>query len=293
MTHVVSIDGVVVAPEAAVVSVRDRGFLYGDGVFETIRVYGGKAFALGRHMARLASSAAALRLPMPVSPDVVAREVEAAIAASGELEATARVTITGGPQDEPGLARRDGAHATRVILVDPLVPPPRAIYADGLRAITLAWTRTLDPPPAAAAKALPYVTPILAIEEARARGADDAIFVDGGLVREATTSNVVLVREDGVLATPPSGPGVLPGITCAQLLDLACDLGLSCAVGMVTTRELASAREVFLASTVRELAPVVAIDGNPVGDGKPGQVTRTLHRALRVRAGARWAAPWE
>jgi branched-chain amino acid aminotransferase len=294
-----SVNGVVVPPEQAVVPVYDRGFLFGDGVFETIRAYSGRPFALGEHMTRLARSAAALRITMPVPAPVLAREVDAVLTAwkeaHGEGEASVRVMLTrGGAAGPTALVPAPAHRATRVILVQPLASDLPAIYANGLRTVTLTWGRAPDVGPAAAAKLLPYVTSFLAIQEATARGADDAIFVDGyGRVREAATSNVFVVREDGVLATPPDGPGVLAGITRTHVLDLACTLGLSSAVCAVTVSELTSAREVFLTSSLREVAPVVKVDGHVIGGGAPGNITRTLHRALRVRAGAKWLAPWE
>src|SRR6185312_2389372 len=194
-----------------------------------------------------------------------------------------RVTLTrGAMQGAVSLAPRGALRATRVILVEPLTLP-RATYATGLRAITLAWPRAAEHGPTSQAKLLPYVTSLLALDEARARGAADAIFLDGGQVREAATSNVFIVEDERTLATPPDGPGVFGGITRAHVLDLALTLGLSCAVRSIRPSELANAREVFLTSSVREIAPVVAIDDKPIGPGAPGDVTRLLHRALRVR----------
>ena len=101
------------------------------------------------------------------------------------------------------------------------------------------------------------------------------------------------MRDDGILATPSDGPGVLGGITRAHVLDLAASMGMSCAVTSVATTEMLRAREVFLTSSVREIAPVVSIDGRAIGAGIPGEITRALHRAYRARAGAIGAPPWE
>jgi branched-chain amino acid aminotransferase len=291
VTRIASINGVITAPERAVVSIYDRGFLYADGVFETMRAYGGRVFAIADHLTRLAKSAAALRMTLPIAPEELAREVVVALAASGEAEAVVRLMVTRGAPAEPSLVPRQEARGTRVVLVEPLTPFARATYADGLRVITLAWPR--DESPAAIAKQLAYVTSFLALHEARARGADDAIFVEGPQVREAATANVFVVRDDGVLATPLDGPGVLGGITRSHVVDLASSLGISCSISSVATTEMGRAREVFLTSSVREIAPVVAIDGKAVGAGTPGEITRAVHRAYRARIGAPGPPPWE
>jgi branched-subunit amino acid aminotransferase/4-amino-4-deoxychorismate lyase len=192
----------------------------------------------------------------------------------------------------PGLVPAEELRPTRTILVEPLAVS-RATYDAGLRVITLGWLRGIEPASVSQAKLLPYVTSFLALEEARHRGAHDAIFVEGTLVREAATANVFVVRDNGALATPPDGPGVLGGITRAHVLDLALTLGLSCSVSSLRLDDLTGAREVFLTSSVREIAPVVAIDGTAIGNGAPGTTTRLLHRAFRVRAGARGPCPWE
>ncbi len=293
MTRVVSIDGVIVPPERAVVSVLDRGFLYGDGVFETLRVYDGRAFSRDEHLARLARSCAALRIALPVPAETIAREIDSAIAASGLGDAYARVTVTRGVAERTSLVPHGEQHPTRVILVEPRTPVPRSVYADGLRAVTLTWGRVPEGSRTSRAKLLSYVTSLAALEEARARGADEAIFVGtDATVRDATTSNVFLVDDDGVLVTPPEGAGVLGGITCGHVIDLACALGMTASVTRISVAELLRAREVFLTSTLREIASVVAIDGKPVGAGVPGAVARDIHRAYRLRCGAGGADPW-
>jgi branched-subunit amino acid aminotransferase/4-amino-4-deoxychorismate lyase len=294
VSRVVSIDGELVPPSQSHVSVFDRGFLYGDGAFETLRVYGGHPFALAEHLARLERSAAAIRVPLPVPLETIAREIALAVAASGERECYARVMLTRGVGARAALLPAEGLVATRVVLVDGLALPDREAYAHGLRAITRPWGRGGDAGPASAAKLLPYVDRIVALQEARERGADEAIFVGGdGCLREATASNVFVVDREGRLLTPSEGAGVLGGITRRLVLELACSLGLSCAVRAVPAAILEEARGVFLTSSVREIVSVVAIDGQPIAGGVPGDVARTLHAALRLRAGATGRPPWE
>jgi branched-chain amino acid aminotransferase len=148
--------------------------------------------------------------------------------------------------------------------------------------------------PGSAAKSLPYLASILALQEARSRGAEEAIFVaPDGMIREAATANVFVLDDRGALVTPSDGPQVLGGITRSHIIDLACTLGLSCAIRPVELASLATAREVFLTSSVREVMSVVRVDGSAIGAGVPGDVARTLHIALRVRAGAAGSNPWE
>jgi len=294
VTRIVSIDGEIVPPERAVVSVLDRGFLYGDGVFESLRVYRGRPFARDEHMGRLARSCAAIRIALPVPEETIARELDDAIAASALTDAYARVTVTRGVAERTSLVPSGDTRATRVILIEPLTPPPRATYVEGLRAVTLSWTRAPDGGPASRAKLLSYVTSLVAIEEARARGADEAIFVSAGAsVRDASTSNVFIVNDAGTLVTPPDGAGVLGGITRGHVIDLARVLGMIFSVAPIAVVDLMRAREVFLTSSLREIASVVSIDGRPIGGGVPGAIARTIHRAYRVRCGADGAAPWE
>jgi branched-chain amino acid aminotransferase len=294
VSSVASVDGVILPIERAVIPVRDRGFLYGDGVFETIRVYGGRPFAARDHVARLSRSAAALRIGLPVTTSEIARELDAALAHSGEAEAVVRLIVTRGTNPELSLLPPRPLKATRVILVEPLRLPPKEVYARGLSAMTLRWGRAPESGPAASAKLLPYLTNLLALEEAKAHGFDEAIFVAAdGLVREATTANVFVVDDAGHVVTPPDGPGVLAGITRAHVLALASSIGYSCAIEPLAVSVLAKAREVFLTSSVREIASVVNVDGANVGDGEPGKIARKLHRSLRALAGAAGPNPWE
>jgi branched-chain amino acid aminotransferase len=294
MSAIASVGGVIVPLGDAVVPVTDRGFLYADGVFETLRVYAGRPFAREEHLARLARSAAVLRIALPIPVSDLGQELDAAIRAAGEPEAYVRIMLTRGAGAEAVLIPPRDLTARRVIIVQPVRPPSREVYARGLRAITLGWGRGDDFGQGGGAKLLAYVTSIVALDEARARGADEAIFIGpDDRVRDASAANVFVVDAAGALVTPSEGAGVLGGITRGIVLELACSLGMSCAIESVRRGALAHAREVFLTSSVRELISVVEIDGARVGAGVPGEIARALHRALRFRAGATGAAPWE
>ena len=291
MTRLASIDGAISLPEEARVSIYDRGFLYGDSVFETVRTYGGEPFALAEHMARLDRSAARVGIAMPIPAADFGMEIRLAVRAARNPESYARAMLTRGSGPvglDPALA---GA-PLRVILVEPLVPLPTALYRDGIAVVTVRTERAADA--ARGAKVGNYLASLLALKEAKARGAQEAIILDAaGRVVEGTTSNVFLAR-GGELRTPPEQASLLPGITRAHLIEIAGELGRPIHLGDVTPDDLASADEVFISSSLREVLPVVRVDDRPVGDGRPGPITRALHAAFRARAGlGAEPMPWE
>jgi branched-chain amino acid aminotransferase len=286
---IVMIDGAVVAPEDAKVSVYDRGFLYGDSVFEVLRTYAGAPFALDEHVARLARSAERVAIRMPLDEDSMQMEVKRAIraAASGapaDAEWYARVILTRGA-GPPGLDADLATAPLRVILVEPVSPPPREHYTNGIALATVATRRTVDETSAAGAKVSNYLANLLALREAKARGAQEALIVDGhGLVVEGASSNVFVVRA-GKVRTPPESAGILPGITRSHILAVAAQRGIAVELSALAPADLYAADEVFVTSSIRELLSAVSVDGRAIGTGKPGPVARALHRAFRERVG--------
>jgi branched-chain amino acid aminotransferase len=178
---------------------------------------------------------------------------------------------------DPDLAEKP----SRVVLVEPFVPPSDEAYERGIEAITVHVARASDATPAAGAKVANYLTSLLAIREARRRGAVEAFIVDArGSVLEGTTSNLFFVR-DGELVTPPEQAGILAGITRAYILRAADTLGLQTSLREVGEAELFEADELFISSSLREIVSVVRLDGRTIGEGRPGPVTRRLHAAFR------------
>jgi branched-chain amino acid aminotransferase len=282
VTSLVMIDGRPLLPEEAKVSVFDRGFLYGDSVFEALRTYAGRPFALGRHLARLQDSAARVFIELPVSLEQLGREVESAIVGAGNAESYIRLTVTRGVGDalglDPGLSR----HALRVVIVTPLKSPPPETYRDGVGAITHRTERVTDHSAAAGAKVGNYLTAVLANRQARLANAAEALIVDGrGCIIEGATSNVFAVLPDGTLLTPPESDGILLGITRQAVLAVAAELHVPIKLASLPLETAKSAAEVFFSSSIRELVPVVSIDGTPIGDGKPGITTLRLLTAFR------------
>ncbi len=292
MASVVHLNGEMLPPEEARISVFDRGFLYGDGVFETLRTYRGVPFAIDEHLARLVQSARIVALPLPVTVAQLRSEIEEAVRVAANPESYVRLMLTRGVGDL-GLVAARPSRATRVVIVQPLPPQPRAIYADGVQLVTVATRRDRGPTSGAGAKILGYVPNMLALRLARERGAYDAVMVEDGHVLESTTANVFAVCERQ-LVTPPVDAGILAGITRALVLDDATRAGVSVAVRPMSTAELWTADELFITSSLREIVPIVRVDDHVVGQGAPGPITRALHRAFRASAGiADVPMPWE
>lgn len=290
MGRLAVIDGIVRAPAEAVVSVYDRGFLYGDSVFETVRTYGGVLFALDEHLSRLEDSALKMGLELPVPRSELADETTRAVAAAGNEESYARIMLTRGSGPvglDPELAEK----ALRVILVEPLSVPPPDHYEHGIKAHCVETVRASDA--ADNAKLGNYLASALALRKARQAGAHEALVVNrDGLVVEGTTSNVFAVK-DGVLVTPPLDSGVLAGITRQRVLDIAGAEGLKVELRAMTPDEIVQSDELFLTSSIREILPVVSVDGRQISDGRPGPLTRRLHRGFRRLVGMDGKLPFE
>ncbi len=270
-----AVGGVPLAPGAPAVHADDEGFLRGRAVFETLRVYGGRPFRLDAHLERLRRSAASLRLPQPDRAGLAAASASA-IAEGGAPDAVLRLLWT------PG--REGSGEPTGLALVSSLPPGLEAERARGLRLAALAWAPGHR---LAASKSTSYAENMAAQDEARHRGADDALLVGAdGIVLEAPTANVWW-REGTRLLTPPLDQPILAGVTRAALWELAAGAGYEPAEETARVERLTGAEEVFLSSSVREVMPVVALDESPVGGGgggRPGPAAAALQAALRAAA---------
>lgn len=291
MSRLASINGVILAPSEALVSVYDRGFLYGDSVFETIRTYGGEPFALDEHLARLARSAEKVGIALPLELGALAQEARDALQAAGNAESYARIILTRG-EGPLGLDPALAIAPLRVILVEPLTPLPAALYRDGVKVSTIRTERAADAAPGA--KVGNYLGGMLALAQARAAGAHEALILDAhGAIVEGATSNFFVAR-GARLSTPPEKAGILAGITRARVLDVAAALGLAVELEPIFPADLEHVTEAFLTSSLRELIPVVQVDDRAIGDGRPGPLTRKIHAEFRKRTGAlAEPMPWE
>jgi len=289
--RLVLVNGEPKAPEDAFVSVYDRGFLYGDGVFETIRTYGGKPFALDEHVQRLARSASRVLIDLPLPPEAIAKEIERAVELAQNPESSIRVMLTRGTGPlglDPDLAR----NPSRFVFVEPLKMPPAEACREGIKVVLVRTSRATDATAAAGAKVANYLTSLLALREAKQAQAAEALIVDAnGFVIEGATSNVFVVK-NGELFTPPESAGILPGITRAHLLEVAKTLSIPVHFEELPEAAIFDADEVFISSSIREVLPVVRANERTIGDGKPGTVTRKLHSAFRRAVGAPGPDPW-
>ena len=256
------VDGDLVEAAEARVSPFDHGLLVGDGVFETVRVYGGQPFAWTRHLDRLAHSAAGLGLAVPDRDDL-RKAAEAVLAANGHVEARLRITVTGGVA--PLGSERGDARPTVIVATSEIKPWPPSV-----RVVIVPWVRN-DRGATAGLKTTSYAENVRALAYAKEQGASEAIFANTrDELCEATGSNVFVVR-DGVVATPPGSAGCLLGVTRALVLEL----GVPIQETALPLDALRDADEAFLTSTTREVQPIAAVDDRAL-PAVPGPVTTLL-----------------
>jgi len=287
------LDGNLVPKEEALVSVFDHGFLYGDGVFEGIRVYEGNVFRLQEHIARLYESAKTIALEIPLTQEEMIQATTRTVAANEKQDAYIRLVVSRGPGDL-GIDPAKCKQATVVIIVATIALYPEEHYQNGVKLVTASVRRipmeSLDP----RVKSLNYLNNILAKLEAKNAGCLEAVMLNHhGLVAECTADNIFMVK-NGVLKTPDLMQGALAGITRAAVLDLARERSLETQETVMALHDLYNADECFLTGTGAEIVPVVGIDGRQIHDGKPGPMTKTLlaaFRELRVRDGVKVAMP--
>jgi 4-amino-4-deoxychorismate lyase len=268
-----------VDPDEPVIRADDRGLLRGLAAFETLRVYGGRPFALAEHLERLRLGAERMHLPLP-DFGALADLAQEVVRAAGTPDATLRFTVTGGPEGEGPVA---------LVLVGALPDDLEALRARGIAVISLQLgtdprSRRDAPWLLDGVKSTSYAVNMAAHDEAARRGAGDAIFIAAdGSVLEGPTTNVWW-RRGSVLRTPALDLGILAGVTRAQVLHLAPSAGYVTEEGWYPLEDLATADEAFTSSSVRELMPIVRVDDQPIGDGHPGPAATSLHAALRRAA---------
>jgi branched-chain amino acid aminotransferase len=276
-THV-SLNGRLIKAAQARISVFDRGFLYGDGLFETMRSYHGRVLGLSDHLQRLRASAALLELRLPRHP--WRRHIDALLERCRltTSDAAVRVTITRGA-GVPGLVPPKGLTPTVLIVATPVAEALARQQRHGIKVVLLPFGREGF---LAGHKTLDYLPAILGRTRAQRQGAQEALFVEGDRVTEATTANLFVVRR-GRLLTPPL-VGVLPGVTRMWIMEAARRSGIEAREGTIRTRTLLEADEVFLTSSVVEVLPVTSIGDRRIGSGKVGSVTQVVQSRYRQMA---------
>jgi branched-chain amino acid aminotransferase len=276
----VYIGGKLVDKEQAAISVYDHAFLYGDGVFEGIRVYGGKVFLLAEHIERLYESARAIRLEIPMSKVDLTAAVNSTVAVNGLSEGYVRLVITRGA-GYLGLDPRKTANPQIIIIADTITLYPPETYQQGLKLVTASTIRNHPQALSARIKSLNYLNNILAKIEGIDGGCVEALMLNHkGEVAECTGDNIFIVHR-GMLKTPPVDAGILEGITRNAVIRLARDAKIAVAETTLLRHDIYVADECFLTGTAAEVVPVTSLDGRPIGNGKPGPVTKDLLERFR------------
>ena len=287
MSATVNVNGRIVGERDAVISIFDHGFLYGEGIYETMRTYHGRLLLYDRHMRRLRNSAGMLVLELPFTDADLASQIRDTMTAADleGAEAYVRVLVTRGVGD---LTYDPQATSTPsvIIIVKPQIDPSPNEYERGVRVVIVDVVRnhpgTVNP----MIKSNNLLNNALAAQEAIRRGAFEGIMRNyRGELSECTTSNLFIVK-DGAALTPPLASGLLPGITREFLFDIGKDIGVDVREQVLRDEDLFSADEAFLTSTTREAVPIVKVNDRTIGNGRPGPVTKALLEGFRRRAQA-------
>lgn len=275
-------NGDIVATDEVRISATDYGFLYGYGLFETVRAYQGKPYLLIEHLARLKHGADALGIRVDIA--LMAQAVTSVIVANSITEGRIRVTVSPG---EGSLRPDIGScvEPTLLVLATGYVPPPEDVYRRGYHIVTSDIVRN-SRSPMNRYKSADYLDCIYALQAARKAGYDEALMLnDQGKLAECATGNLFLVKR-GKLLMPDENSGILPGITRQQVILIAAELGITVRKGGVSTGTLHAADEAFLTNSLMEIMPLTAVDGKEVGAGKQGEVTARLHAAYKKKVAA-------
>jgi branched-chain amino acid aminotransferase len=275
MTLKIYISGKYYDKESAKVSVYDHGFLYGDGVFEGMRSYGGKVFRLKAHLDRLWASAKAIWLKIPISQEEMAKAVNDTLATNGIKDGYIRLVVTRGA-GALGLDPNKCSDPQVIVIADHIELYPKEMYEKGLEIVTASTIRNHSAALSPRIKSLNYLNNIMAKIEGLQAGCVEALMLNAkGEVAECTGDNIFIVRK-GVLMTPPIDAGILEGITRDAVIELAEEMKISVQQVPFVRHDIFIADECFLTGSAAEVIPVVKLDSRVIGDGKPGPLTKRL-----------------
>lgn len=272
----VFLNGEFLPPDQARVSVMDRGFLFGDGVYEVIPAYGGQLFRLQHHLQRLDNSLQAVRIPNPYSEAQWQGILEELLGENPGGDQSVYLQVTRGVMEKRDHAFPADLTPTVFAMSNPTPAPDPALADAGITAITLDDIRWQS----CHIKAITLLPNVLLRQQAVDAGAAEAILIRDGEATEGAASNLFIVR-DGLLITPPKGPLLLPGITRDLIIELAARHDIGYREAVIPEIELRSADEIWLSSSTKEIVPVTTLDGEPVGAGRPGPLYRRLHEIYR------------
>ena len=280
----VYVNGRIARAEDASIPVYDHGFLYGEGVYETLRTYNRVPFLYDRHTRRLRASAGFLQLDVPFTDEELAAWIADTMAAAGEMdEAYIRILLTRGVGELTYDVRATPAPSL-VVIVKPLEEPPARVFTDGIRLALVPILRNHPGSVNPIIKSNNLLNNALAMQEANRRGAEEGLMCNyRGELSECSQANFFIVRK-GVALTPKSEAGLLEGLTRSFLFEVGQDMGIEVRNETLFPADLRTADEAFITSTTRELSPVTSIDDRPVGSGKPGPITMKLLAGYRARA---------
>jgi branched-chain amino acid aminotransferase len=284
MRGAVYVNGRIAPADQAVVPVYDHGFVYGEGIYETLRTYNRVPFLYDRHMRRLRQSAERLLLDVPFDDATLLRWINETVDAAGQLdEAYVRILLTRGVGDlnyDP----KSTPKPTTVIIVKPFEPPAARVFDDGIKISLVEMLRNHPKSVNPMIKSNNLLNNALAMQAAYRAGAEEALMCNyRGELTECSQANFFLVRGNAAL-TPPSAAGLLEGVTRAFIFELGREAGIDVREEVLLPTDLDAADEMFITSTTRELSPVVRVDDRVVGSGKPGPITKTLLDAYRRKA---------
>ncbi len=268
----------------AKISVYDHGLLYGDGIFEGIRVYDGKVFRLRQHVDRLYDSARGIKLEIPMSREQMAEAITSTVKANDKRNGYIRAIVTRGA-GTLGLDPRKTTDPQVIIIVDDISLYPPELYENGMEIVTVSTIRNHPNALSPRIKSLNYLNNIMAKMEAIQAGCLEALMLNHeGQVAECTGDNIFIVKR-GVLKTPPTDAGILEGVTRNTVIELARAANIPVEESSLTRLDVHTADECFLTGTAAEVIPVVKCDGRQIGSGKPGPITKQLrerfHQIIR------------
>ncbi len=269
MNYLIYLNGKTVPEEQAYISIKDRGFLYGDGLFETIRAYKGHPFRLDAHLDRLFTSAKELKIHLNHSSDELHQAVQSLLKLNKLADAYIRITLSRGHN-----------HPTLLIVTKPLTQYPQEYYKHGI-SIIVSKTRISTSWPLAAHKTLNFMNNIMAREDANSLGAQEVLFLNtDAQVAECSVSNIFLVKNNEVI-TPSLKANILPGITRKVVLEICRQNGIAAREDFFNLERLIAADEVFLTNSLMEVMPVSTIDKRPLSLPVPGRLTKYIMEAYR------------